>query len=228
MTPVHKKYELVATDTFHHTNDEILTRIRALVDLTPIGVKAGDLGGYIQTERNLSHDGLSWVGVDALVFDGAMVRGDAQIAGRAMVSGVAFISDYVRITENAEVSGCAEVRDHALISGNAVITDNARVSEEAQIGGSAYLAGNAVIRGMARVNRGTHAGTFSSVGPSYSTMTWFRSAAGISIHQGDFDGTLEELESLVSIKHPNGALGKEYQCLFDFIRIRAKSFDGES
>jgi len=227
MTGTRKKYELVATDTYHHSNGAILTRIRALIDLAPIGVRAGDLGGYIQVETNLSHSGLSWVGPDALVCDGAMILCDAQVSGRASVSDLAQVTNYARITENAEVYGWAQVRDHAVISGDAVVTDDAWVYGEAQVGGSAYLIGNAIICGEARVNRITHAGTISSVGPSFSTLTWYLSANGISVHQGDFDGTLEEFEKLVSVKHPRGALGKEYRCLFDFIRIRAKSFDEE-
>jgi uncharacterized protein YjbI with pentapeptide repeats len=38
-----------------------LHRIRALVDIPTVGVAAGDLGGWIESEDNLPHDGTAWV-----------------------------------------------------------------------------------------------------------------------------------------------------------------------
>ena len=64
-----KKYELT-------TNTKMcfgrrLYQIKALKDFGD--VKAGDLGGYIEKEENLSQDGIAWV------FDNACVLGKAQI-----------------------------------------------------------------------------------------------------------------------------------------------------
>lgn len=50
-----KKYELVKSSKIILKN-VILYRIKALRDIPNI-VKAGELGGYIESEKNLSHDG---------------------------------------------------------------------------------------------------------------------------------------------------------------------------
>ena len=62
-----------------------LFRIKALIEFG--NVKAGDLGGYIEKEKNLSHMGNAWVSGNAQVFGNARVSGDAQVFGDARVSG---------------------------------------------------------------------------------------------------------------------------------------------
>ena len=49
-----------------------LHRIRALVAIATIGVAVGDLGGWIEKEKNLNHSGNAWV------FGNAQVFGDAR------------------------------------------------------------------------------------------------------------------------------------------------------
>ena len=62
-----------------------LFRIKALIEFG--NVKAGDLGGYIEKEENLSHMGDAWVSGDARISGDAQVFGDAQVSGDARVSG---------------------------------------------------------------------------------------------------------------------------------------------
>ena len=62
-----KKYEL--TDETMVVGGVTLHRIRALVAITAIGVAAGDLGGWIERETNLSLvSGDAWVYGDARVY----------------------------------------------------------------------------------------------------------------------------------------------------------------
>jgi hypothetical protein len=56
-----------------------LYRIRALRDIPRHGVEPGDLGGFVESEKNLSQDGDAWVYGGARVFDGAQVCGGAVI-----------------------------------------------------------------------------------------------------------------------------------------------------
>ena len=60
-----------------------LHRIRAVVEFGL--VKIGDLGGWIEKEENLSHDGKAWVCGDAEVWGNAKVCGDAEVWGNAKV-----------------------------------------------------------------------------------------------------------------------------------------------
>ena len=80
-----------------------LFRIKALIEFG--NVKAGDLGGYIEKEENLSHMGNAWVSGDAQVSGNARVFGDAQVFGDAWVSGNARVSGDAWIYGDARVSG---------------------------------------------------------------------------------------------------------------------------
>lgn len=46
----------------------------------------GDLGGFVEKESNLSHDGKAWVCGDAKVWGNAEVCGDAEVWGNASLS----------------------------------------------------------------------------------------------------------------------------------------------
>ena len=72
---MNKKYELI--DETQEWNGRILHRIRALADFGD--VKAGELGGWIEKEENLSHNGDAWVYGDAQVYGDAWVHGNAEI-----------------------------------------------------------------------------------------------------------------------------------------------------
>ena len=80
-----------------------LFRIKALIEFG--NVKAGDLGGYIEKEENLSHMGNAWVSGNARVSGDARVSGNAQVSGDARVSGNAQVSGNAWVSGNAQVSG---------------------------------------------------------------------------------------------------------------------------
>lgn len=77
------KYRLDETDTIMF-GDRKLYRIVALRNIGD-RVKAGDKGGYIESENNL------WHFCDAWVYDNAKVYGNAFVYDNAKVSGDAFI-----------------------------------------------------------------------------------------------------------------------------------------
>ena len=54
-------------------------------------VAAGEVGGYIEKEVNLSQDGNAWVFGDADVFGDAKVSGNAKVFGNAEVCGNAIL-----------------------------------------------------------------------------------------------------------------------------------------
>ena len=102
-----KKYELTSETkiVFGH----ILYRIKALSSFGC--VSAGDLGGFLESEKNLSQNGDAWVSGDAGVFGDARVFGDAEVS------------------ENAEVYGNARVSGNAWVYGDAWVSGDAEVSE---------------------------------------------------------------------------------------------------
>ena len=60
-----------------------LHRIRAVEEFGL--VKVGDLGGWIEKEENLSHEGKAWVRGDAKVFGNVLVRGNAEVYDEAEI-----------------------------------------------------------------------------------------------------------------------------------------------
>ena len=78
-----KKYEL--TSETKVINGVKLHRIKALKSFGR--VEKGELGGWIESEKNLSQDEDAWVFDNAKVEDKSKVRGNATISGNATVRG---------------------------------------------------------------------------------------------------------------------------------------------
>ena len=95
-----KKYKL--TDETKIVNGTTLRRIEALRDFGD--VKSGDIGGWIESEDNLSHDGNCWVYNDAQVSGDACVYGNAEVSSYARVSDKAQVFGNVRVSDNEEIS----------------------------------------------------------------------------------------------------------------------------
>ena len=125
-----KKYELT-NEKKTLAGGTVLRRIRALRDIPRFGVKAGELGGFVEGENNLSQDGDAWVSGDAWVYGNACVSGNARVSGYAWVYG------------NAKVYGNACVYGYARVSGNACVSGDACVSGYANVSGNADVYGDA-------------------------------------------------------------------------------------
>ena len=100
---------------------KVLHRIKAVRDFEFI--KAGELGGYIEKEENLSHEGNCWVSNDAAVYGNA------------------------RVFDDAWVYGAAEIRDYAWVYGNAKIYGDAKIYGAAKVYGEAEICRNTEIKG---------------------------------------------------------------------------------
>ena len=83
-----KKFEL--TKETKGCFGKTLFRVRAVVSFG--SVVTGELGGFLEKEGNLSHDGDAWVSGDARVYGDAWVYGDARVSGNARVYGDAWVS----------------------------------------------------------------------------------------------------------------------------------------
>lgn len=169
-----KKYELT-DETIEH-NGHTLYRIRALRDFG--SVKSSQLGGFVESEYNLSHFGDCWirgnakvydsgrvregayVQLSAEVFEGATVTGGACVDGDSRVYGKALVADHARISGHAKVYGDAYVSDRAVVSDYAEVFGNANLFttvyayEHATVCGTARIYGNAKVCGHASVTAG--------------------------------------------------------------------------
>jgi len=108
-----KKYKF--TKEAVEYNGHTLRRIVATRNFGAI--RKGDLGGFIETKANLSHDDNCWVFGDARVCDNALVYGDARVCDNALVYGSAKVYDNAYVYDNAKVYG------DAWVCGNAQIKD---------------------------------------------------------------------------------------------------------
>ncbi|WP_375703921.1 hypothetical protein [Bartonella sp. AD13SXNS] len=80
-----KKFAL--TNETRVFNNKTLYRIKALRDFDD--VKAGQLGGFIENENNLSHDGNCWV------YENARIANDVHVYENAHIHGIAVIRENV-------------------------------------------------------------------------------------------------------------------------------------
>ena len=187
-----KKFELT-TDKIK-SNGVTLHRIKALIDFGD--VKAGEWGGYVEKETNLSQYGGAWVYTHAQVYGNAQVFGQALVYGNAQVFGNARIFDYARIFGNARISGNAHIFGDSLVYGNACMCDNAQVSSDAD-----YIC----LKGFGSRNR---------------NITMFRTENGnICVSCGCFIGSLQEFENKVKETHGNNKFAKEYLALVEAAKI---------
>jgi carbonic anhydrase/acetyltransferase-like protein (isoleucine patch superfamily) len=143
------KYEMT-TETMVMPNGETLSRIRALKDFD--SVKAGEYGGFICHELNLSQYDNCWIGKRAFVYENAVVYGDAKIYDYASVYGSA------RICERAQISGAAAVFGKALVLGEAQIRGKAQIYDRAQVLGTSEIRGSVHVFERAEVLGGTICG----------------------------------------------------------------------
>ena len=106
-----KKYEL--TSETKVINGVELHQIKALNSFG--NIKKGNLGGWIESGKNLSQYGDAWVGDNATVCGNAFISGNATVGGNATVCG------------KAMVYGDAFIYGNATINGDAVVCGNAKV-----------------------------------------------------------------------------------------------------
>lgn len=126
-----KKY--CFTDEKIEVDGHTLHRIKALVPIQEFAVKIGQLGGWIESEDNLSHNGKAWVDEEGKVYGDARVEGNTIVCGYARVYGQATLCG--NKPGNLMVAGSAEVYGRAEIRGQVDVTDSARVFGNARIHG---------------------------------------------------------------------------------------------
>ena len=187
-----KKYRL--TDEKIIVGCRTLYRIQALRDFGD--VKEGEFGGWIESEKNLSHEGSAWISGNALVSGSALVYGDARVSGNALVYG------------DARVYGDAWVYGDARVSGDAWVYGDARVYGDAQVSGDADIKHSSDICSM------------SGFGSALRTTTAFKTKDGaIHVSCGCFYGNLDEFYNRVEKTHGDTLYGREYKKMIELIKI---------
>jgi predicted acyltransferase (DUF342 family) len=229
-----KKFELT-TEFITNAFGKKLFRIKALVEFGD--VKAGELGGYVEKEENVSQDGNAWVSGDARVYGNAWVHGNAKVYDDAWVSdnakvfdnaevyGNARVSGDARVSGNARVSGDARVYGDAWACGNAWVRGNARVYGDARVSGDAWVSGNARVSGNAWVYGDADYALVQGFGTEFRCTTFYRGKnKKIMVNCGCFHGDLEGFRKQVK-ETRNGKIAKEYLMIADLMEYHFTSED---
>ena len=138
-----KKYEI--TDIAHPIYPE-LHRIRALRQVAG-EVPYGALGGFVQSEANLSQEqDDAWLYDDSISRDEANVCGGAQLHGQAMAQDLALVSGSALLFDRAVACDNAILKNGCLCN-DAVVCGNARVRENVQTHAAPLVSGQAVVMG---------------------------------------------------------------------------------
>lgn len=106
-------------------------RIQALRDFSD--VKKGDLGGFVESEGNLSQEGDCWIYDMAQAMEKSRVEDDACLRDCSKMYGSSLLKD------KAQLQGCARMIQYACLADNAVAIDT-------EISGFADITGEVVIR----------------------------------------------------------------------------------
>lgn len=91
-----------------NAKSHVCHRIKAIKDIGDGLIKNGELGGFVESTKNLSQDGESWIYDDSVVLGNASVTGNAKIYGKSIIFGE------VRATTESAVCG-------SVIGGNIVL-----------------------------------------------------------------------------------------------------------
>lgn len=138
-----KKYEI--TDIAHPVYPE-LHRIRALRQVR-VDVPAGELGGFVQSEANLSQGN-----DDAWLYDDSISRHEANVCGGAQLHGRTVAQDLALVGGSSTMYGNAIACDSAIVTGgcirnDALVCGNARVRENPATHIAPVVTGQSVVMG---------------------------------------------------------------------------------
>lgn len=210
-----KKFELT-DESIQIFCGTTLFRIRALRSFSDI--IAGECGGYVESENNLSHQGDSWVYDEAMVWNEAKIFDDAKIRGKARIYNYAWVFGRAIVHDSATIFSTARVMDKSFIGDTARIA-NSTVKGSARIVGKTLLYGDSVVDDDACIYNNSRVVWVGNVGASNMTLTAFLTNhdvikvtyAGLTCTIDQFMDAHQKL--IVNFE-------QEFAQLFQYIRVR--------
>ena len=122
-----KKYQL--TEETQNYLGNTLYRIQALKDFGD--VKAGDKGGWVESERNLSQDGNCWIYDDSIAFGNSHVIGNAKILNDSEIFEFACVAGNAVIDRNSTICGESFIKDAKVL--NMFISNYTQILDDVEI-----------------------------------------------------------------------------------------------
>lgn len=127
-----KKFE-VTNVTASYLGFIPIFRIKALKDFynPSFGfVHAGDFGGWVSSEKNLSQYGCCWIAGNAIVCENSRVIGSALVNSFAVICGKCLIKDHANISGYARLFDAVIVAGDSAICGDAILCGDIYVCDE--------------------------------------------------------------------------------------------------
>lgn len=104
-------------------------QIQALVDIPAFGIIKGHLGGWIDEDGALSHEGNCWIGVGSIVANHSHVGGNAQIKVDSIVMDYSIVRDDVVIIDSTVVQ--SQIVQESVVSKSKI--EDSYLSEKTKI-----------------------------------------------------------------------------------------------
>lgn len=165
-----KKYKLNLDHVITRgTNETKLYRIQALKNFGD--VKKGDLGGFVESEHNLSQDGNCWI------YNNASAAQDSRVQENAKMYDHSSIHQYAQMFGESELHNYAEMRDNTLIAEHARMYDNSIMYDKAELHDNAVMSKAAKLHQHAKMYDYTTITDFADM-HDHSVMTYFATLAG--------------------------------------------------
>ena len=207
-----------------------LYRIKALK--TTADLVKGELGGWVESEDNLSQDGSCWIDTAGTVYGEACIFEDAHVSG--IVSGHAKVYGTSSVGFRCSVSEYAMLLGHTVLTGFATVSGVAKlydisVGDEAKIYGSIELSKATMpcytIGGHARI---AFPCDYAFIGPLGSNgrplLVNADALHGIAYSTGCFHGNEAQFRAAIKRKHGDRILGKQYKAAIEFVKMTVKPY----
>jgi len=150
-----KKYVILYSDWDSKYNIK-LHRIMACKNFGK--VKRADVGGHVESESNLAHDGLCWIGYNATVQNNTVVSENAQVDGRMRWWDELYYKQkpsempwYYDKVSFLDVRDNTKIHGNAVVYGDGYIWGDSEIYENASVTGDNFMISDAKIHGKARV-----------------------------------------------------------------------------
>ena len=130
-----------------------LHRIQAIKNFN--GVLSGTLGGFVESEKNLSQECGCWIFNDAICMGNGLVKDNAIVTGTSIVKDYAIVKGNAKVLANSTVSGTGFLSDNASTVGKCNIqgqmSGDSTVATDILLAKGVYLDGFIKIEGSGEV-----------------------------------------------------------------------------
>ena len=134
-----EKYELIKESKTYFEGREIF-RIRALKNFGT--VKAGDVGGWVCSENNLSQEGDCWIYNEAKCLDNAMIFDNAKMYDNSVMCNNAKMYNNAIMLNNSTMFDSSRMYDNSTMFNNAMMFDNSIMLNDSKMFNNSVMRNN--------------------------------------------------------------------------------------